>query len=159
MPISLYSAINTKRWLSYLFLALKDKLKRVEEERWKKENKAAIAAYNEFVAENGCITQTCLSCLVQTCVSCLVRWIWCISRKPKTKKPALAGVHKHACLFSPLISKLRFQAWQVTPHNQKWRAATVSVRSCDYKYACLISLLLIFIDIYFSNLRHVKVSF
>tara|TARA_Y100001936_G_scaffold49891_1_gene48469 strand:+ start:551 stop:664 length:114 start_codon:yes stop_codon:yes gene_type:complete len=30
-------------------------LKRVEEERWKKENKAAIAAYNEFVAENGCI--------------------------------------------------------------------------------------------------------
>ena len=27
----------------------------VEEERWKKENKAAIAAYNEFVAENGCI--------------------------------------------------------------------------------------------------------
>ena len=32
--------------------ALKDKLKSVEEERWKKEN---IAAYNEFVAENGCI--------------------------------------------------------------------------------------------------------
>ena len=31
---------------------LKDKLKSVEEERWKKEN---IAAYNEFVAENGCI--------------------------------------------------------------------------------------------------------
>lgn len=53
--------------------ALKDKLKSVEEERWKKENKAAIAAYNEFVAENGCITQTCLSCLVQTYVSCLVR--------------------------------------------------------------------------------------
>ena len=53
--------------------ALKDKLKSVEEERRKKENKAAIAAYNEFVAENGCITQTCLSCLVQTCVSCLVR--------------------------------------------------------------------------------------
>ena len=57
--------------------ALKDKLKSVEDERWKKENKAAIAAYNEFVAENGCITQTCLSCLVhclvQTCVSCLVR--------------------------------------------------------------------------------------
>ena len=35
--------------------ALKDKLKSVEEERWKKENKAAIAAYNEFIAENGCI--------------------------------------------------------------------------------------------------------
>lgn len=35
--------------------ALKDKLKSVEEERWKNENKAAIAAYNEFVAENGCI--------------------------------------------------------------------------------------------------------
>ncbi|NKX03366.1 type II toxin-antitoxin system CcdA family antitoxin [Alteromonadaceae bacterium A_SAG5] len=35
--------------------ALKDKLKSVEEERWKKENKVAIAAYNEFVAENGCI--------------------------------------------------------------------------------------------------------
>lgn len=30
--------------------ALKDKLRSVEEERWKKENKAAIAAYNEFVA-------------------------------------------------------------------------------------------------------------
>ena len=57
--------------------ALKDKLKSVEEERWKKENKAAIAAYNEFVAENGCITQTCLSCLVQGTVfrhkhACLV---------------------------------------------------------------------------------------
>lgn len=35
--------------------ALKDKLKNVEAEKWKKENKAAIAAYNEFVAENGCI--------------------------------------------------------------------------------------------------------
>ena len=35
--------------------ALKDKLKSVEDERWKKENKAAIAAYNEFVAENGSI--------------------------------------------------------------------------------------------------------
>lgn len=35
--------------------ALKDKLKSVEEKRWKKENKAAIAAYNEFIAENGCI--------------------------------------------------------------------------------------------------------
>ena len=35
--------------------ALKDKLKSVEEESWKKENKAAIAAYNEFIAENGCI--------------------------------------------------------------------------------------------------------
>ena len=35
--------------------ALKDKLKSVEDERWKKENKAAIAAYNEFVAEKGSI--------------------------------------------------------------------------------------------------------
>ena len=35
--------------------ALRDKLKSIEEEKWKKENKAAIAAYNEFVAENGCI--------------------------------------------------------------------------------------------------------
>ena len=35
--------------------ALKDKLKSVEDERWKKENKAAIAAYNEFVADNGCV--------------------------------------------------------------------------------------------------------
>ena len=35
--------------------ALKDKLKSVEEERWKKESKAAIAAYNEFVADNGCV--------------------------------------------------------------------------------------------------------
>tara|TARA_B100000700_G_scaffold20772_1_gene20196 strand:- start:19 stop:132 length:114 start_codon:yes stop_codon:yes gene_type:complete len=30
-------------------------LKSVEDERWKKENKAAIAAYNEFVAEKGSI--------------------------------------------------------------------------------------------------------
>ena len=35
--------------------ALKDKLRSVKEKRWIKENKAAIAAYNEFVAENGCI--------------------------------------------------------------------------------------------------------
>lgn len=35
--------------------ALRDKLKSIEAEKWKKENKAAIAAYNEFVAENGCI--------------------------------------------------------------------------------------------------------
>ncbi|MBJ2129236.1 type II toxin-antitoxin system CcdA family antitoxin [Alteromonas sp. IB21] len=35
--------------------ALKEKLKSVEEEKWKNENKAAIAAYNKFVAENGCI--------------------------------------------------------------------------------------------------------
>lgn len=27
--------------------------------------------------------------------------LFSLSRKPKTKKPALAGVHKHACLFSP----------------------------------------------------------
>ena len=35
--------------------ALRDKLKSIEAEKWKKENKAAIAAYNEIVAENGCI--------------------------------------------------------------------------------------------------------
>ena len=35
--------------------ALRDKLKSIEAEKWKKENKAAIAAYNEFVAENGCL--------------------------------------------------------------------------------------------------------
>ena len=35
--------------------ALKDKLKSVEAESWKKENKVAIAAYNEFITENGCI--------------------------------------------------------------------------------------------------------
>ena len=36
--------------------ALKDKLKSVEAEKWKQENKAAISAYNEFVSENGCIS-------------------------------------------------------------------------------------------------------
>ena len=35
--------------------ALKDKLISIEAEKCKKENKAAIAAYNEFVAENGCL--------------------------------------------------------------------------------------------------------
>ena len=35
--------------------ALRDKLKSVEAEKWKKNKKAAITAYNEFVSENGCI--------------------------------------------------------------------------------------------------------
>ncbi len=35
--------------------ALREKLKSIEAEKWKQENKAAIVAYNEFVAENGCI--------------------------------------------------------------------------------------------------------
>ncbi|KTF06833.1 hypothetical protein MGSAQ_001671, partial [marine sediment metagenome] len=30
-------------------------MRSVEEERWIKGNKAGIAAYNEFIAENGCI--------------------------------------------------------------------------------------------------------
>jgi antitoxin CcdA len=35
--------------------ALREKLKSIEAEKWKQENKAAIVAYNEFVAENGCV--------------------------------------------------------------------------------------------------------
>lgn len=35
--------------------ALSDKLKTIETEKWKKENQAALSAYNEFVAENGCL--------------------------------------------------------------------------------------------------------
>lgn len=36
--------------------ALTDKLKAAEAEQWKKNNKVAVAAYNEFVAENGCLS-------------------------------------------------------------------------------------------------------
>lgn len=35
--------------------ALSDKLKTIKSEKWKKENQAAVSAYNEFVAENGCL--------------------------------------------------------------------------------------------------------
>ena len=34
--------------------ALKDKLKCIEANKWVKENKNAIKAYNDFVDENGC---------------------------------------------------------------------------------------------------------
>lgn len=34
--------------------ALTDELARVKAEQWKKENKAAIKAYNDFVEEHGC---------------------------------------------------------------------------------------------------------
>lgn len=34
--------------------ALQDKLKTIEAEKWRKENKNAIAAYNDFVEENAC---------------------------------------------------------------------------------------------------------
>lgn len=36
--------------------ALSNKLKSVEAEKWKRENKAALEAYNEFVVENGCLS-------------------------------------------------------------------------------------------------------
>lgn len=36
--------------------ALSNKLKLVEAEKWKRENKAAVEAYNEFVAENGSLS-------------------------------------------------------------------------------------------------------
>ncbi len=36
--------------------ALSNKLKSVEAEKWKRENKAAVEAYNEFIAENGCLS-------------------------------------------------------------------------------------------------------
>jgi antitoxin CcdA len=35
--------------------ALSEKLKTIESEKWKKENQAAVSAYNEFVVENGCL--------------------------------------------------------------------------------------------------------
>ncbi|MFT6907853.1 MAG: antitoxin CcdA [Oleiphilaceae bacterium] len=34
--------------------ALTDKLKSIEAKKWVQENKNAIQAYNDFVAENGC---------------------------------------------------------------------------------------------------------
>ena len=34
--------------------ALKDKLKNIEANKWVKENKNAIQAYNDFVDDNGC---------------------------------------------------------------------------------------------------------
>ncbi len=36
--------------------ALNDKLKTAAAEKWKKDNAAAIEAYNEFVAENGLLS-------------------------------------------------------------------------------------------------------
>lgn len=36
--------------------ALNDKLKSVEAEKWKNENRAAVEAYNEFIGENGCLS-------------------------------------------------------------------------------------------------------
>lgn len=36
--------------------ALTEKIKSVEAEKWKRENKIAVEAYNEFVAENGCLS-------------------------------------------------------------------------------------------------------
>ncbi|GAB5382096.1 MAG: type II toxin-antitoxin system CcdA family antitoxin [Aliiglaciecola sp.] len=36
--------------------ALKEKLKQVEAEKWKNENKLAISSYNKFVEENGCFS-------------------------------------------------------------------------------------------------------
>ncbi|MDT0594875.1 type II toxin-antitoxin system CcdA family antitoxin [Glaciecola petra] len=35
--------------------ALNDKLKSIEAEKWKTDNKAAIQVYNEFVQNNGCL--------------------------------------------------------------------------------------------------------
>ena len=36
--------------------ALREKLKAAESERWKRDNKVSIQAYNDFVAENGCLS-------------------------------------------------------------------------------------------------------
>ena len=36
--------------------ALAEKLKRIEEKKWLKNNKLAIKAYNEFVEEHGCFS-------------------------------------------------------------------------------------------------------
>lgn len=35
--------------------ALKDELKSIEAEKWKRENQCVVDAYNELVAENGCL--------------------------------------------------------------------------------------------------------
>jgi antitoxin CcdA len=37
--------------------ALKEKLKAAEAEAWKRENKVAVEAYNDFVAEHGCLSE------------------------------------------------------------------------------------------------------
>lgn len=36
--------------------ALQDKLKAVEADKWQKDNVQAIAAYNQFIEENGCFS-------------------------------------------------------------------------------------------------------
>jgi antitoxin CcdA len=36
--------------------ALSNKLKSLEAKKWKRENKAAVEAYNEFVTKNGCLS-------------------------------------------------------------------------------------------------------
>ncbi len=36
--------------------ALQDKLKAAESKKWKRENRASIEAYNDFVAQNGCLS-------------------------------------------------------------------------------------------------------
>jgi len=36
--------------------ALKDKLKSIEANKWVKDNKNAIQAYNEFIDDNGCFS-------------------------------------------------------------------------------------------------------
>jgi antitoxin CcdA len=36
--------------------ALKEQLAKAEAEKWKKENKNAIKAYNEFIEEHGCFS-------------------------------------------------------------------------------------------------------
>jgi antitoxin CcdA len=36
--------------------ALNEKLKAIESEKWKAENKNAMAAYNQFIEENGCFS-------------------------------------------------------------------------------------------------------
>lgn len=35
--------------------ALQDKLKAAESKKWQRENRASIEAYNDFVAQNGCL--------------------------------------------------------------------------------------------------------
>lgn len=37
--------------------ALREKLIDVEAEKWKKDNKTSIEAYNDFVSENGCLSE------------------------------------------------------------------------------------------------------
>ena len=35
--------------------ALREKLEATESEKWKRDNKASIEAYNDFVVQNGCL--------------------------------------------------------------------------------------------------------